>query len=460
MTGNNYSIVQTIENDDILLSVLPSLWVKKNGWKTEAMGRCYDLCYWPQGVSGYRLLEKAKKDPKIPVDTKVLSAYRCKIKRNNFASFNKAVREQKRMESYSDTDESEPRKKIGKSTAAELFKQIESQPGPSTSQSSNFGDRQEDNEKEVSADESYLNIFPKREVYAEPLKEISTSSHSQQGGANFHGTDSTINEPNLHQLVLSLHNKTDENAKQIQSIKQSQNRYAALLSQMNAKLDIIATQKTRQEVPVQPESFDTKANPLTPIKSLADMESLEKRSDNGSFIQSVVQHIGSIHGKQRFVGDGATVCLQIIDYFFDREFLLSCSWSGISRNKKANENIISKTPFHKYDGIITLFHKVVLFSDPLFSKVQCEQFLHRCLRNAKQRFEEIKGTRASVARRRCKQSERHRVQHVEEVNEEVLVEEYLMDSESLQHASLNYQTDQAKSIDEAGVIDEYMFDDV
>lgn len=98
MQENNYSIVQTFENNDVFLSVLPSRWVLKNGWKSfgsddpdvKVCGN--DLCYWPTGVLGYRLLEKAKKDPKIKPDTKVLRGFCCKIKRNKFQSYSE-VRE-------------------------------------------------------------------------------------------------------------------------------------------------------------------------------------------------------------------------------------------------------------------------------------------------------------------------------------------------------------------------------
>lgn len=116
-----------------------------------------------------------------------------------------------------------------------------------------------------------------------------------------------------------------------------------------------------------------------------------------------MESLGSIHGKDRYFGDGWTVCLQIVDYFFEREFLMGCSWTGTSRNKKDEDVIISKIAFHKYVKVIDLFYQVVIFSNPSFALTDCQRFLHRCLKNAKQRFEEIKGTRTSVARKRCKQ---------------------------------------------------------
>lgn len=59
-----------------------------------------------------------------------------------------------------------------------------------------------------------------------------------------------------------------------------------------------------------------------------------------------------------------------------------------------------------------------MFSDPSFSLVQVQKFIHRCLRNAKQRFEEIKGTRAPVARKRRKRNEDHSALHSMDNEEE------------------------------------------
>lgn len=96
MSENMYCIVQTFEHKDTFLSVLPSSWVIKNGWKlyesddSDIDGN--DLCYWPKSVSGYRLLEKSKKDPSIKPDKNVLRAFRCKIKRTKFSSYSEVRR--------------------------------------------------------------------------------------------------------------------------------------------------------------------------------------------------------------------------------------------------------------------------------------------------------------------------------------------------------------------------------
>lgn len=331
------------------------------------------------------------------------------------------------MENCSDT---KPKKKMNKTTtAAELFKQIQSRPG-----SSNFptidlkADQQESNaENDTNLDYSISKAFPKETQIAESSQFLYETAFRSSEATTPIIRNVEPDQRDLSQLLLSLHNKMDKNIKQMDSIKQSHVRYAALLSQMNAKLDAIAT-----KIPIvheKPVCYEPKTIPLTPIKCLDELDALEKQSKNEQFVKSVVEFLGSMHGKHRYVGEGNTVCLQIVNYFFEREFLMNCSWSGISRNKD-NENIISKIPFHKFVGIIDLFHKVVLFSDPSFSKVQCEQFLHRCLRNARQRFEETKGIRASVARKRFKGKTCQPNQTIPETMKkeaEIMVEEYLIE---------------------------------
>uniref|UniRef100_A0A1Q3FW77 DUF4806 domain-containing protein n=1 Tax=Culex tarsalis TaxID=7177 RepID=A0A1Q3FW77_CULTA len=128
------------------------------------------------------------------------------------------------------------------------------------------------------------------------------------------------------------------------------------------------------------------------VKSVEDLEALNTKSCDPDFVQATISHFSRLHGKGRYVGEGLTVCHQLINSFFDPTFLLSCSWTGAGRNVK-------KIPFQRYGNVIELFFRVVLNSDPLFSKVQTESFLHQCLRNAKQRVQN-KGGKKPVSRKR------------------------------------------------------------
>lgn len=114
----------------------------------------------------------------------------------------------------------------------------------------------------------------------------------------------------------------------------------------------------------------------------------------------MVASIGQLHDGQRYTGKGGSVCLQIMDYFFDRQFLLKCSWTETRRKSSEQEQVSRRIPFGKFEGVIKLFYRIVLQSDPEFSLDECKAFLHRYLRNAKQRFEEQGGSRKPAARKR------------------------------------------------------------
>lgn len=144
---------------------------------------------------------------------------------------------------------------------------------------------------------------------------------------------------------------------------------------------------------------------LSPVKNLEDLETLQDRARDDRFVEAIVQSLGNIHGKDRCVGKGWTVSLQTVDFFFDRRFLLRCSWTGSGRNKEKDGVKISKIAFHKYDKVINLFYRVVLHSDPLFTYNDCMKFLHRCVRNAKARAADVKRMRQSVARNRKKRTD-------------------------------------------------------
>ncbi|XP_038109315.1 uncharacterized protein LOC119766915 [Culex quinquefasciatus] len=132
---------------------------------------------------------------------------------------------------------------------------------------------------------------------------------------------------------------------------------------------------------------------FAPVKSLEGLKSLESKSADPKFVQETVWHFSRLHGKDRFVGKGLDVCHQIVNSFFDPEFLISCSWTGGGRNVK-------KIPFMVFGKVIDLFLQVVLNSDPQFSMDQLKGFLHQCLRNAKQRAKNLGGKKPMSRKRK------------------------------------------------------------
>nr|XP_029714062.1 uncharacterized protein LOC115258147 [Aedes albopictus] len=195
------------------------------------------------------------------------------------------------------------------------------------------------------------------------------------------------------------------------------NKMLLLLAHANAKLDAIGSagpSKCEHDCA----TVTLRKISLNPVKSLTELVALEENCKREEFVKAAVASIGQLHGRQRYTSRGATVCLQVVDYFFDREFLVHCSWTGTGRKLGENQQVPRKIPFQRYEKVIDLFYQTILHSDPEFTFDECKNFLHRCLRNAKQRLEELGGTRKPVARNR---------KQLRELNQQD--EEYLDDTE-------------------------------
>ncbi|XP_049535641.1 uncharacterized protein LOC125951105 [Anopheles darlingi] len=135
--------------------------------------------------------------------------------------------------------------------------------------------------------------------------------------------------------------------------------------------------------------------PFALVNSLYDLAQLESKAANPAFITPVIEWIGHIDG------GGRTVCLQIVDQFFDRSFLLNVSWTGSSRPKPPHFNQRDKKiALRDYINTIDLFYRTVLYSDPEFTFDQATSFLHDCLRNASQRRDFLKLRKSATKRRR------------------------------------------------------------
>ncbi|XP_050088035.1 uncharacterized protein LOC126572631 [Anopheles aquasalis] len=108
--------------------------------------------------------------------------------------------------------------------------------------------------------------------------------------------------------------------------------------------------------------------PFNPVRNLIELQRLEIKADGGKLLKPVVRAIGDIKGNGRVVG------CRIVDFFFERAFLLQCDWFA---NEKATE---SRTiPLSEYTNTIALFHETILRSDPDFTLEDTELFLQSCL---------------------------------------------------------------------------------
>ncbi|XP_035773681.1 uncharacterized protein LOC118456740 isoform X1 [Anopheles albimanus] len=138
---------------------------------------------------------------------------------------------------------------------------------------------------------------------------------------------------------------------------------------------------------------------IKPAKRKEDLDELEDKAKDKQYSTLITQAVGRLLGFNR-QGEGASVCHQIVDYFFDRQFLIECSWSGESRHLGRPYRGIRKIALSSYKHVIELFHACVCVSDDTFTQNQCVKFLRLCLQYSTIRVK-AKRKRKPVARR-CK----------------------------------------------------------
>lgn len=193
-------------------------------------------------------------------------------------------------------------------------------------------------------------------------------------------SSSSINFRNIDimNMLKTINDKID-------NIGKRQEKCVILAAQANAKIDSL-TQRSQQSQ-IEPEK--TAELKLIPVNSLVDLEAAEDLCKDEDYVENVIRQMGQIHGNNRFKSKGGTVCHQMIDYFVDRRFFCICSWTGISKTLDENQELVPKIAFSRYEKYINLFYKVIRNADDTFTKDECDKFLKLCMRNSKQRANEL-----------------------------------------------------------------------
>lgn len=132
---------------------------------------------------------------------------------------------------------------------------------------------------------------------------------------------------------------------------------------------------------------------LTPVDSVDELKALERSLEDGKLEQQFLNgmsFICGITGKAQ----GTDCCYKLIDYFFTRQFLTQCSWTGMVRLTDANSqqdpstsaDTGAKVPLKYYKHIRALFLNLIMQADKDFSELACEKFFKTVLKNSKQRL--------------------------------------------------------------------------
>lgn len=114
--------------------------------------------------------------------------------------------------------------------------------------------------------------------------------------------------------------------------------------------------------------------PVNSRQELEDLEELLKNEQKFSATVSAMIFICGTSGKAK----GLDCCYKLIDYFFTRDLLLLCSWTGASRKN-------DKIPLKYFYNTRKCFLSLVRVADKDFTEQDCDKFFKTIIKNAKQR---------------------------------------------------------------------------
>lgn len=158
--------------------------------------------------------------------------------------------------------------------------------------------------------------------------------------------------------------------------KQLRHQMAVLQSSMDVILQKILNTDSNSEAV----STDTNSA-ITPAGNLQEIQELEDNLKNEYFFSKTVTSMTFIcgsSGKAR----GLDSCYKLADYFFIRELLLNCSWTGTSRRQNNGDKIALKF----FINTRKCFLSLVRMSDNVFGEQDGDKFFKTIIKNAKQKL--------------------------------------------------------------------------
>lgn len=119
--------------------------------------------------------------------------------------------------------------------------------------------------------------------------------------------------------------------------------------------------------------------PFSSITTMDQLEQFEQIAGTQEVATATLNYFAVMYGCHTYIGKGRTMAHRIIDSFFDRNFMINCSWTGASTSQ------VYKIELRKYTNIINLFFKVLKQSDSEITINDVHRFLQYCLRNSARR---------------------------------------------------------------------------
>ncbi|XP_050090824.1 uncharacterized protein LOC126574587 [Anopheles aquasalis] len=163
---------------------------------------------------------------------------------------------------------------------------------------------------------------------------------------------------------------------------------------VGGEVDELATQMSALNRAIGNLQFDAIAAPITafitPATCKEDLDDLESKAKDKQFVNLVAHTFAREFGYNR-QGEGAQIFQQVMRYFFDKDFLMACTWSGIHRDtiKYLPQGTIPSTPIFIYSSLRELIHACVTISDETFTQAECVAMIRTCLRSSRMKLKRL-----------------------------------------------------------------------
>nr|XP_029733265.1 uncharacterized protein LOC109404709 [Aedes albopictus] len=195
---------------------------------------------------------------------------------------------------------------------------------------------------------------------------------------------------------------------------------------------------------------------FSPASTVLEIEQLEAALADPTYQDEFITYMRKMIGPAGDGCNGQNTCYALVDRFFQRRVMISCSWSGGSRSDRP------KYAIKNCQNIMSAFFKIIHAVNPTFSVGLMESFFKQILRNAKTRSQ-AKGMRQSTIHRR-KRIKRVRVDNHNDNRgdddvflNQVLIKHEAVELEDFDHLNNDFEVDnddKENSIDGDGSEDE------
>ncbi|XP_050497710.1 uncharacterized protein LOC126878855 isoform X2 [Diabrotica virgifera virgifera] len=115
------------------------------------------------------------------------------------------------------------------------------------------------------------------------------------------------------------------------------------------------------------------------VSTSQELSQLEDNLKDPNYEKKVRNYFKKIIGNTPDTSNGLDTCYSIVDYFFEKKFMVQCSWTGGSRSNT------EKCCIKNCKNILEVFFTIVQSSNKDFSKALLKKFIIGITRNAKKR---------------------------------------------------------------------------